>query len=221
MFQAVYHDCAVLFGSYSSLTRPPYDDLWPAKYAPSEPLKLLDRKFAQQFRLEQGRAFVWGQQPTIANFLPEQLEMRESEMDFVLRIARLRRNARKYLQDGVFLRPPLTGTGRMTIPMSRLSIYAGQQETVQEYTHASDIVLAGAWQAADGALAAALANLAEYPVPIHVTLTREDYPLAEQGVIRRILERESETTGTFEQGEASLEITLDPADVRVYEFLGQ
>ena len=73
LFHAVYHDCAMLYGNYSSLTRPPYDDLWPAEFAPPEPLQLLDEKFAQQFRLEQGRAFVWGQQPTIANFLPEQL----------------------------------------------------------------------------------------------------------------------------------------------------
>ena len=86
MFHAVYHDCAVMFGNYSSLTRPPYDDLWPAQYAPREPLALLDQKFAQQFRLEQGRAFVWGQQPTIANFLPQQLESRRSELDFLLRM---------------------------------------------------------------------------------------------------------------------------------------
>ena len=50
---------------------PPYDDLWPAASAPAEPLKLLDRKYSRQFCLEQARAFVWGQQPTIANFLPE------------------------------------------------------------------------------------------------------------------------------------------------------
>ena len=84
----------MLFGNYSSLTRPPYDDLWPSEYAPAEPLKLLDEKFARQFRLEQARAFVWGQQSTIANFRPEHLASRPSEMDFVIRIARLRRSAR-------------------------------------------------------------------------------------------------------------------------------
>ena len=221
MFHAVYHDCAVMFGNYSSLTRPPYDDLWPTQYAPRVPLALLDQKFAQQFRLEQGRAFVWGQQPTIANFLPEQLETRRSELDFLLRIARLRKNARKYLQDGVFLRPPVTGTGETTIPMSRLSIYAGQQDAVQEFTRATDNVLAGAWQAVDGSVAVALVNLTEQAIPLHLTLTRDDYPLPQQGVVRRILEQESTPVGSFQQSTAVLELTLDPTDVRIYEFAAQ
>jgi hypothetical protein len=221
MFHAVYHDCAVLFGSYSSLTRPPYDDLWPAQHAPQNPLQLLDEKFAQQFRLEQGRAFVWGQQPMLANFLPEQLVTRRSELDFVLRIARLRSRAGKYLRDGVFLRPPVTLTGEATIPMSRLSIYAGQQDAVQEYTKTVPIVLSGAWQATDGSIAVALVNLADEPVPARVTLERPDYPLAPQGVIRRIQENESVAAGTFEHGRALLELTLDPTDVRVYEFVSQ
>ncbi len=221
MFHAVYHDCAVMFGNYSSLTRPPYDDLWPAQFAPREPLALLEQKFAQQFRLEQGRAFVWGQQPTIANFRPEQLETRRSELDFLLRIVRLRQKARKYLQDGVFLRPPATGTGETVIPMSRLSIYAGQQDAVQEFTRPTANVLAGAWQAPDGAVAVALVNLTEQAIPVRLTLPRDDYPLAQQGVIRRILDQESAPLGTFENATATLELTLDPVDVRVYEFVGR
>ena len=223
MFHAVYHDCAVLYGNYSSLTRPPYDDLWPAQYAPQKPLQLLDEKFAQQFRLEQGRAFVWGQQPTLANFLPEQLESRRAELDFVMRIARLRSSAEKYLRDGVFLRPPVTLTGEATIPMSRLSIYAGQQDAVQEYTKTVPLVLSSAWQAADGSIAVALANLANEPVPVQVTLERPAYPLAPRGVIRRIQEQEHEpvAAGTFENGSASLEVTLDPTDVRVYAFVAE
>ncbi|MHB8956114.1 MAG: DUF6259 domain-containing protein [Pirellulaceae bacterium] len=218
-FQAVYHDCALQFGNYSSLTHPPYDDLWPAEYAPTEPLSLLDEKFAAQFRLEQGRAFVWGQQPTIANFRPEHLTSRRSEMDFVIRIARLRRSAQKFLRDGVFLRPPETGIGDAVIPISRLSIYAGQQEAVQEYTKAAPIVLSSAWQAADGSLAVVVANVSHKPVPMHLILTASDYPLAPQGIIRQILEQHSVEAGRYQDGRASLEITLEPFDVRVYEFV--
>jgi hypothetical protein len=139
----------------------------------------------------------------------------------VLRIARLRSRAGKYLRDGVFLRPPVTLTGEATIPMSRLSIYAGQQDAVQEYTKTVPIVLSGAWQATDGSIAVALVNLADEPVPARVTLERPDYPLAPQGVIRRIQENESVAAGTFEHGRALLELTLDPTDVRVYEFVSQ
>ncbi len=79
-FHAVYHPYAVFYGNYSSLTMPPYDDLWPAEFAPKEPLKLLDPKFNRQFCLEQARSFVWGQQPAIANFLPVELTERAGEV---------------------------------------------------------------------------------------------------------------------------------------------
>ena len=121
----------------------------------------------------------------------------------------------------MFLRPPVTGTGDTTIPMSRLSIYAGQQEAVQEYSQDSTIVLAGAWQAVDGSVAVALANLADDTTPVELTLARPDYPLAPRGIIRRILEHESVSVGTFEKGCASLEVTLDPADVRIYAFVAE
>jgi len=124
-FQAVYHPYCILYGNYSSLTMPPYDDLWPAEFAPSESLKLLDRKYSQQFLLEQARAFVWGQQPTVANFLPAQLRERREETEFVIQLARLRSRALQYLQQGVFLRPPDLGVPEATVPLSRLSIYAG------------------------------------------------------------------------------------------------
>jgi len=219
LFHAVYHDCAVLYGNYSSLTRPPYDELWPAEFAPEKPLELLDAKFAQQFRLEQARAFVWGQQPTLANFLPEQLTSRRAELDFVLRIARLRRCAAKYLQGGVLLRPPRIAADEMTIPVSRLSIYAGQQDVVREYSMRVPMVLSSAWQSADGSVAVALANLADQPVTLQLTLQSPEYPLPQQGVVRPIGESASEVVDSFQGGRASLELTLDPADVRVYEFV--
>src|SRR5205814_1234979 len=61
-FQAVYHAYGVTYGSYSSLVMPPFDELWPAQFAPAEPLKLLDTRFRRQFHLEQARSFVWGLQ---------------------------------------------------------------------------------------------------------------------------------------------------------------
>ncbi|HEY5914437.1 MAG TPA: DUF6259 domain-containing protein, partial [Verrucomicrobiae bacterium] len=126
-FHAVYHPYAVLFGNYSSLTMPPYDELWPKEFAPAERLKLLDRQFVSQFCLEQARAFVWGQQPTLANFTLSQLNSRAAEIDYVLRLAKLRNHASKYLLRGTLLRPPRIEVAEAIIPSSRLSIYAGQQ----------------------------------------------------------------------------------------------
>lgn len=36
-FQAVYHQYAITYGNYSSLLIPPYDELWPKQYAPTNP----------------------------------------------------------------------------------------------------------------------------------------------------------------------------------------
>ena len=136
----------------------------------------------------------------------------------MIRIARLRRAATKYLRDGVFLRPP-DRCGRyddshLTIVHLRRPARGGAG-----YTQAAPIVLTSAWQAADGSVAIALANLSHASVPVHLALEPPDYPLASQGVIRQILPRESVEVGRYQDGRASLDITLDPADVRIYEFL--
>ena len=221
LFNAVYHDCSTQYGNYSSLTRPPYDELWPAEFAPKEPLALLDRKFAAQFRMEQARSFVWGQQPTLANFRENQLEERAEEIDYLLRIARLRQAALKYLRDGVFLRPPRIDAPIKEIPISRLSIYAGQQDAVQEYTKVVPMVLASAWLAKDGSVGVVLANIADEPTPVSVALTKEDYPLPDAGTVYRIAVDKRMRIVRFAAGAVELEAVLDPRDVRVYEIIGE
>jgi hypothetical protein len=220
-FHAVYHDCALLYGNYSSLTYPPYDELWPAPFAPAKPLELLDRAFSQQFRLEQGRAFVWGQQPTIANFRAAHLESRAEELGFVMRLARLRARAAKYLRDGVLLRPPAIPVPEDEISMSRLSIYAGQQDAVRVFRRTAPRLLAGAWQAADGDVAVVVVNIADVPVTVTVRPARPEYPLAEAGAIRCMTENETADAGRWQKGAADLEITLSPGEARVYELSGR
>jgi hypothetical protein len=217
-FHAVYHDCAVLYGNYSSLTYPPYDELWPAEFAPKPPLRLLDRKFARQFRLEQARAFVWGQQPTIANFRPSHLEERPEELAFLARLATLRMRATKYLLHGVFLRPPAIDAGEDEVPMSRLSIYAGQQGAVKEFRRAVPRALAGAWRAADGDVGVVIVNIADAPVGLRLGLKRGDYPLGERGTVRCLTEHEVAEVGQWTEGRAELEVTIPPCSSRVYEF---
>jgi len=219
LFNAVYHDVATQYGNYSSLTRPPYDDLWPKEFAPKDHLALLDRKFAMQFRMEQARSFVWGQQPTLANFRENQLEERADEIDYLLRIARLRRAASKYLRDGVFLRPPAIDAPIREIPISRLSIYAGQQDAVQEYTKSVPVVLVSAWLAKDGGVGVALANIAGEPMPVRLSLSHEDYPVPESGAVYRIEEEGRTADTTFSGGAIELDMVLEPQDLRVYEIV--
>lgn len=174
-FQAVYHPNAIQFGNYSSLTMPPYDDLWPEEFSPKEPLRLLDRKYSRQFYLEQARAFAWGQQPTIANFQPSHLRDRPDEVAYALRLARIRHRGLKYLLHGEFLRPPELGVSEIAADMSRLSIYAGQHGGLTEFRKHIPSVVAGAWRAPDGDVAIALASIADGPLRLDLGLHAKEH----------------------------------------------
>jgi hypothetical protein len=177
MFQAAYHPYALTYGTYGSLTLPPYDDLWPADKRPATALTPLDIKFVRQFHLEQARMFVWGMQPTIANFLPDQLTERRREIDYLEQLARLRYGLREFFQRGVFLRPPTVDVDSTELLLSRISIYAARLGGPTEARIRSPEVLAGAYRAADGRVAIALAGINLEPRTVRVTLDRRAYGL--------------------------------------------
>jgi hypothetical protein len=170
-FQAVYHPYAIQYGNYASLTMPPYDELWPAEFAPKEPLRLLDRKFSRQFYLEQGRAFVWGQQLTLANFQPSHLQERREELEFVLQLARLRSSSLRFLREGVLIALPEVAAGEHTIDMSRLSIYAGQLGGLTAFEKRVPKALASTWRASDGDVGLALVNITDQPCDVKLPAT--------------------------------------------------
>lgn len=217
-FHAVYHGYTVLYGNYASLMRPPYDPLWPEEYAPEHPLQLLDEKFRHQFRLEQARTFVWGQQPCLSNFLPEHLQTRAVDLGYIKQLVQLRQEALPYLLHGTFLRPPKLDIPEMEIDMSRLSIYAGQQEAVQEYRKGIPQYLAGAWRADDGTVAVVLANISDADHAIHFVLTQEEQGLPDAGMIYRRLPGRREALGKFENGRATVTDTLAAAGAVLYEI---
>lgn len=169
LFQAVYHEVANTYGTYGSLTYPPYDELWPDSTRPANALALLERRYAQQFRLEQARLFVWGMQPSIANFLPEQLTERRSEIDYLVRLATLRKQAWSALHRGQFLRPPPLAVAPVTVRLSRISIYAARRGGPTEAEKVVPSVLHGAWRAVNGAVVIPLASIADEET--HATLT--------------------------------------------------
>jgi hypothetical protein len=218
-FQAVYHDCVLLYGNYSSLTRPPYDDLWPPEFAPEEPLALLDRRFAAQFRMEQSRAFVWGQQPTLANFTQRLLDERREEINFFLQLARLRHENRAFLQEGMMLAPLPYTPPQAEIPLSRLSIYAGQQDSVKEYVAAVPLVFSSVWLAPDKRVGVALANISEHSQPVRFRLPQSEYPISLSGTIRRHAPGGGGEFGCYSGGEAVIDLSLDPASACLLEFI--
>ena len=218
MFGAVYHAVALPFGSYSSLTAPPYDELWPKETAPAEPLALLDRKYARQFYFEQARSLVWGQQPMLANFRPEQLTERAEEIGYLLRLARLRYRALPWLRDGEFIRTPALHVGTVSSAMSRLSIYAGQRGGVTAYSGDLPRALAGAWRAPDGRRAIVLASIVEEPLTLDLDLAAAGFITAPHEQIHRF--DEAGRREPMELRAGHLGLTLPPLGACVLEFSG-
>ncbi|MBI5093034.1 MAG: hypothetical protein HZB26_11425 [Candidatus Hydrogenedentes bacterium] len=219
LFQAVYHDAAVQFGNYSSLTMPPYDELWPAEYAPSQPLALLDQRFSTQFRLEQARAFIWGQQPALANFRPEQLTERPQEIAYVLKLARLRLLWKKYLLSGVFLRPQIIGAPTSEIPISRLSIYAGQQDHLKEYSKNVPMALASAWRAADGCVSIIIASISTTPMELTLDTRQLAVDLPQDGQVYEWDDANKSELGRIKDWVAPHIVQIPAEGVRCFEFV--
>ena len=217
-FQAVYHPYGLTYGNYSSLSMPPYDDLWPAKFAPEHPLALLDERFRHQFYLEQARAFVWGLQPTIANFLPLQLEQRPAETGYMMRLARLRSRTVKYLQAGTFVRAPQLPVPTVDVDLSRISIYAAQRGGPRMSTGRYPAAISAAWRAADGSIAIAIASIVDEPIATQLTLDPAVYGLTGPGRIVRMSDRGAGQIGVFNGGTVTLPLHIPAAGAYVIEF---
>ncbi len=219
-FHAVYHPYAVTYGNYSSLTMPPYDDLWPAEFAPAEPLVLLDRKYSRQFYLEQARTFVWGQQLTLANFQTAHLEQRSAEIEYLMRLARVRGRATKYLLYGEFLRPPDLDAPKITSDFSRLSIYAGQNSRLTSFRKQHPLALAGAWRAADGDVAIAITSIADQPQTLRFTLDADYYHLPQPRRVYRIDDTGRHPLESLTGEDTEVAIELPPREAWIIEFSG-
>ena len=218
-FQAVYHPWATQYGNYSSLTLPPYDPLWPKRFAPEKPLALLEQKFSRQFYLEQARAFVWGQQPAIANFRASHLRERPEEMAYVLRLATLRGRALKFLRHGTFLRPPELDVPRLTIDFSRLSIYAGQQGLVTNFCNVLPAALAAAWRAPDGAVGIAVASVNDSPMSVRLNLAGLKDQLPEPALVYYVDEHRRGKLGRLVNGQKEIAIELPERGACVLELV--
>lgn len=216
-FQAVYHAYGVTYGNYSSLVMPPYDELWPAETAPAEPLALLDRRFSQQFRLEQARTFVWGLQPTIANFRPELLRDRPDETAFMMRLARLRAGMPEYFIHGTFLRAPELTVPAVQLDLSRLSIYAAQRGGPRSSQKTYPSAIAGAWRAPNGRVAVAVASIVADAIEIAFEFDPRAYGLT-SGTIARIDDGGRTSLGSFNHNVAPITLKLPPGGAVVIEF---
>jgi hypothetical protein len=218
-FQAVYHQYAITFGNYSSLLVPPYDELWPKEYAPKKPLEKLDKDFNKQFLMEQARSFVWGMQPTIANYQDFLASERKDEIEYLLNLARIRNQAMKYLLHGKFLRSPDILSPEGAFDISRLSIYAGKQgESVTTFRSSFPLLYSGTWQADDMDLGIALASISDEPIKITFGFSSDYYKLPASGKIFIIDNKGKTLLTSYSEKEVKVDFTLKPKDLCILEI---
>nr|WP_121269202.1 DUF6259 domain-containing protein [Pedobacter schmidteae] len=219
LFQAVYHEYGITFGNYSSLLYPPYDELWPAKYAPKNINQPLDERFNNQFLMEQARSFVWGMQPAIANYQVFLKTARKPEINYLIALSRLRNKTLKYLLYGSFVRPPEIIVPQKEIDISKLSIYAGQDEKVTAFKKTYPTVYSGAWKANDGTLGIAVASIQDQPFQYNFELKAADYTLKNTGQIYLVNETERTHIGSYKNGKIKVDQPLQAKGIMIIEIV--
>lgn len=219
LYQAVYHDYAVTFGSYSSLVYPPYDDLWPDEFRPANRETSLPDDFNLQFRMEQARSFVYGMQLTLANYHSFLDEEKKDEIDYLMRLARVRSRAVKYLLGGTFERVPEMEVPRDTILLSKVSIYAGRSgSTVKQEKMEEPMLYSGMWKAADGDMALALVNISDASVPVSFSFAASEYGLPDSVKVTLISENGRRRLCRVRDGRISVDLPLSARTACVIEF---
>lgn len=213
-FQAVYHGSTIVFGNYAGLVHPPYDEKWPQEKTLPGTLTLMDRKFSKQFLLEQSRTFVWGMQPMLANFLPSQLQERPEEIDFVTRLVRTRMQALKYLLYGTWLRPPALDVPQQEIDVAQIGVYTPLRASKRTYP----VALAGAWRAADGDVAIALASTHDEPLRLRLPIDAQAYALPARCAVYRIDDTGRQRLGLFDTRDPVWQLDLPPRGLCLLEF---
>jgi hypothetical protein len=156
MFNSVYHEYVVTFGSYSSLTDPPYDELWP----PRGELQITDfAPYTDQFDLEIARCLVYGQKPMIANFHVDQTTQAGigDSLTFFKRVCSLHERLEDQLTRGEYAGSVDLGVPNVRVECVAKGIYTLPGET-RTRTRTVPAVLTSSWRSPGGSIAIVLAN---------------------------------------------------------------
>lgn len=219
-YPMVYHKYAIMYGSYSSLIVPPYDNLWPEEYAPKDPEALLGEEFNKQFYMEHARSFVWGQQPTLANYRSFLPDKRKHEIEYLINLSKVRMEALKYLLYGEMQRSPVMEIPEEEIDISRLSIYAGKEgNNVTVFKDVVPLVYSGTWRADDGSIGIAVTNINDKDYSVIMNFKASDYDLASSGEFFVVGLDGRESIGSYNDDEITVNHNLGARDMCVIEII--
>jgi len=171
--------------------------------------------------MEQARSFVWGMQPTIANYHSFLVSERKEEIDYLINIVKTRYNALDYLLNGEFCRNPDLKVPSEDIKISKLSIYAGRTgETVTTFEKNVPSLYVGTWKAKNGNIAVALASISDEIIPVDFTIDPKNYNISSEGKVNIIKASGKKYLKTY-LNNIHIEMKLNPKDIIIIEIVPQ
>ncbi|MNL47334.1 hypothetical protein D3C87_1701180 [compost metagenome] len=105
------------------------------------------------------------------------------------------------------------------IAISKLSIYAGQDEKVTAFKKSYPTIYSGAWKAADGSVAITLASIQEKPYACKFSITASDYGLKNTGEIYLLNEKGRSRIGNYTRGKINIDIQLESMGLAIIEII--
>lgn len=160
--------------------------------------------------MEQARSFVWGMQPTMANYHEFLSTKRGVEINYLVDLVKVRYKALKYLLYGEFIRPPQIEIPEEVIPISRLSIYAGQKDRVKTFQENIPLLYTSAWKANDGSLGIAIAGINSTPSQIKFSMDSISYNIGKSGKIYMITAEGEKLLTIYKNGNSHINFKLSP-----------
>lgn len=157
---AIYHGMAAYFGSFTMPHNlPAFDPKWPAEQKWKVEKDWISL-FPDQFAVEFLRGVVWGVQPMVHNYRPEDLENRRLDEDWRLMIdtARFQRQNQAFLFDGQMMSPGTMTCEAMKVDFIIRSTYAREGEYKVCRRTNVPAVFHAVWQAPNGERAVMLCN---------------------------------------------------------------
>lgn len=164
LFASVYHDYTTVIGPGVSLVNQrPHDPAWAASTIAElrEPAHVMQRDYQTQFCLEVARAMVWGYQPLLEGFSPEQARDDSNRHKLAFLAAALRAQAwgiGALLPQSQFMGPVAIECPNIEVDMLVNPPYSTAAERCS-YRLSVPSVIGSAWRVPGGGLALVLVNV--------------------------------------------------------------
>lgn len=136
----------------------------------------------------------------IANYQPELDTIRPKEIGFLKNLVKLRQNGLAYLLKGSYMKniPIAVPSEKLTI--SKLSIYAGQNEKVKKFEKEYPTFYHAVWKANDGGVGIAVSNINTEGFWLKTTIQAKEYGLADSGTVYDIDADKKNKIGHYQNG---------------------